>query len=272
MHCKATGKVNWLEIHATDTSASGEISDKNVVVRSAGDVCRPRPANCLLPFACHKLRHRSMAYPQENSAGKQVVVGSGCVECGAADIHAGLKRAYDVSVCPPCARMLPQYAVVSRTKAKDVYLLSDRELDSLPVQSKPNPHNAKFAPVKLYLTCQLQTLAWEKYGNWDGVEKERKKRADAKAARKAAAAGQAEASNAPSAANMLGLARTDATVAATAGPATEPAAGAKRARSGRSKHVCAEYKIQERADGSLQQVCEQCGAIKPVNTDDVFVL
>lgn len=168
--------------------------------------------------------------------------------------------------------MLPQYAVVSRTKAKDVYLLSDRELDSLPVQSKPNPHNAKFAPVKLYLTCQLQALAWEKYGDWDGVETERKKRADAKAARRAAAAaaGQEEEPSAPSAANLLGLSVAEG--AGAAEPAGPPAAGAKRARSASSKHVCAEYKIQERADGSLQQVCEQCGAIKPVNTDDVFVL
>ncbi len=114
----------------------------------------------------------------------QAVYGSsGCVECGAAEIDAELKSAFGVCVCNRCKKQGADYKVLSRTASKEAFLLSDSDFTMLKFLTKPNPRNAKWKPLQLYLQRQLRALAYAKYGNLEGLEAERAKRAAKRAER-----------------------------------------------------------------------------------------
>ena len=115
--------------------------------------------------------------------------GSGCEECGAAEIDPEIKSAFGISVCGRCRRQNADYKLLSRTASKDTFLLSDSDFTMLKFLSKENPRNSKWKPVQLYLQRQLRALSYAKHGNLQGLEAERASRAAKRAERQAASRG-----------------------------------------------------------------------------------
>lgn len=67
--------------------------------------------------------------------------------------------------------------LISRTNAKETYVLTDKELDSLAAEEAANPHRPKGPKQKLYQDAQLEELAIKKWGSAEAFQAERQKRA-----------------------------------------------------------------------------------------------
>jgi hypothetical protein len=65
---------------------------------------------------------------------------------------------------------------VTRKEAMQVYLLPEASLRVLTWEEKPNPHNTKFAPMKLYNRAEVRRLARKRHGGLQGLIEERKRR------------------------------------------------------------------------------------------------
>ncbi|KAK9842891.1 hypothetical protein WJX74_003996 [Apatococcus lobatus] len=72
---------------------------------------------------------------------------------------------------------------INKTAAKEMYCLSDKDLESLSPDEKRNPRNRHGATMKLYERAELEALAVEKYGSMDDVKAERHKRFQKRAQR-----------------------------------------------------------------------------------------
>jgi DNA-repair protein complementing XP-A cells len=108
---------------------------------------------------------------------------SQCECCGSIDIHQDYYKHYKISVCRDCTRK-PIYSQLTKTEAKQDYLLSESELKSLPFIIKKNPHKSTFSDMLLYLRKQLELFAIEKYGSLEELDMEMGKRETAKQERK----------------------------------------------------------------------------------------
>jgi hypothetical protein len=91
-------------------------------------------------------------------------------------------QAYGVSVCNGCSRSQQhpgnggssgggcgRYELISRSNAKQQFLLTDRDLRPLGSLERPNPQNQRWAGMRLYLASQVggcvcgdgRNLRWE---------------------------------------------------------------------------------------------------------------
>lgn len=80
---------------------------------------------------------------------------------------------FRVMVCFSCKESSNLYGIITKTQARNEYLLTDEELaDSklLPSISRKNPHNSRWADMKLYLRKQVQDFAIKKYGSLDAIK------------------------------------------------------------------------------------------------------
>ena len=117
-----------------------------------------------------------------------------CVDCGEADGQQRFFEAFGISVCYDCQRACKgqggKYQVITKSKAKDEYLLTDRQLDQqyggLGCLVQPNPHDSRFGDMKLYLRSQAEQLALQVWGSDEGLFDEKERRAEERQ-RKAAA-------------------------------------------------------------------------------------
>ena len=64
---------------------------------------------------------------------------------------------------------------ISKSKAKELYLLNDHDLDNLNVETRENYMNRN-KPIKLYSHDDLKDLAIEKYGNIDNINRIKKQK------------------------------------------------------------------------------------------------
>ena len=85
-----------------------------------------------------------------------------CIECHAADGQPKFRDAFGLEVCFDCQRAHRgaggKYRVISKSTAKTEYMLSDRALDGakggLGSFAVPNPHDARYGEMRLYLQSQ----------------------------------------------------------------------------------------------------------------------
>ena len=107
-----------------------------------------------------------------------------CVDCSEVDGQQKVWDAFGISVCFACQRAAQgaggKYQVVTKSKAKDEYLLTDRQLDraqgGLGCITRPNPHDSRYGDMRLYLRSQVERLALKTWGSDEAllVEKERR--------------------------------------------------------------------------------------------------
>ncbi len=98
------------------------------------------------------------------SAGASAVAArtGSCIECHAADGQPKFRDAFGLEVCFDCQRAHRgaggKYRVISKSTAKTEYMLSDSALDGakggLGSFAVPNPHDARYGEMRLYLQSQ----------------------------------------------------------------------------------------------------------------------
>jgi DNA-repair protein complementing XP-A cells len=100
-----------------------------------------------------------------------------CCECSSLKYNIPYYHAFHIAVCNNCQlQNTEKYTLISRTKAKEQYLLTDTDLDALLYLSKPNPHRSTYASMKLYRKIEIENIAFQRYGTADNIQLERQKR------------------------------------------------------------------------------------------------
>ena len=105
------------------------------------------------------------------------VLGMPCDECQLTFLTSSLYKNFNEPICDTCREKYSindeqddiddeqtiRYSLITRTSAKDKYLLTDYDLDkrepALKCIEKKNPHNRHWGVMRLYLRCQVQRLS-----------------------------------------------------------------------------------------------------------------
>ena len=106
-----------------------------------------------------------------------------CEKCGSLEVHEQFLEAFMVAVCRECGKKDDNYALLNKGTAKEEYLLSDDTLNFLKHLTKNNPMKCGWAPMKLYLTKQVREASIKRWGDEEGLQKERDRRAEQKSQR-----------------------------------------------------------------------------------------
>lgn len=151
--------------------------------------------------AMHELERRGAPPGPSQALRPRGPVEGMCEACLQAAAHPRFLETFGVSACFDCQRANKgeggRYQILTKSKAKDEYLLSDRQLDKsqggLGCLVQPNPHDSRYGDMKLFLRTQVEKLSNETWGSAEGVFEEKERRRTVrlqKAKRKAAAPGQ----------------------------------------------------------------------------------
>ncbi|EON66553.1 hypothetical protein W97_05798 [Coniosporium apollinis CBS 100218] len=112
----------------------------------------------------------------------QKEAGKKCRECGSLEIDWKWEECFGTCVCNACKEKFPEkYSLLTKTEARDDYLLTDPELkdtEILPHLLKPNPHKSTFASMHLYLRYQVEEYAFspQKWGSSEALDAEFERR------------------------------------------------------------------------------------------------
>ncbi|RWS13925.1 DNA repair protein complementing XP-A cells-like protein [Dinothrombium tinctorium] len=103
-----------------------------------------------------------------------------CDECNAEFGNSILKQHFDVNVCYKCAQCDPKYSLITRTDAKNEYLLKDCDLDlrepKLRYIVKKNPNPMAKGDMRLYLREEIEERALQVWESEEQLEEERIRR------------------------------------------------------------------------------------------------
>ncbi|KAH0540305.1 DNA repair protein complementing XP-A cells homolog [Cotesia glomerata] len=103
-----------------------------------------------------------------------------CEECKKDFKDSYLLQKFDYAVCDACRDPDDKHSLITRTEAKEEYLLKDCDFDrrepNLKYIVKKNPHNPRWGEMKLYLHLQIEKRALEVWGTEDDLLEEREKR------------------------------------------------------------------------------------------------
>ncbi|CDI98170.1 DNA repair protein complementing XP A cells [Echinococcus multilocularis] len=103
-----------------------------------------------------------------------------CDECSREFDDSYLLRNYDCQVCDGCRDSKGIHALVTRSTAKERYLLSDVDLDvrEPPLRRvyKKNPRNSSWGDMQLFLEAQVAARSLEIWGSEEKLEAERASR------------------------------------------------------------------------------------------------
>lgn len=100
-----------------------------------------------------------------------------CIECNEEFIESYLCTNFNYSVCDKCKNTDEKHVLITRTEAKNEFLLKDCDLDkrepTLKFISRKNPHNNRYAEMKLYLLLQVEKRAMEVWGDKEEIERQK---------------------------------------------------------------------------------------------------
>lgn len=107
-----------------------------------------------------------------------------CSLCQSIEIDEYLKKNFKVFICAKCKEEnRDAYSLITKTTAKEKYLLSEEELADtaiLPSVCRPNPLKTSWSQMRLYLKVQVENFATTKWGTLKNLEEELINRASAK--------------------------------------------------------------------------------------------
>ena len=113
-----------------------------------------------------------------------------CRDCGSLEIDWQWDELLKTQVCYTCKEKYPEkYSLLTKTEAKEDYLLTDPELRDetlLPHLEKPNPHKSTWNNMMLYLRVQVEEYAFsdQKWGSAEALDEEFERRQQETRARK----------------------------------------------------------------------------------------
>ena len=105
-----------------------------------------------------------------------------CRECSTLEIDWLWDEELNTQVCATCKEKFPEkYSLLTKTEAKEDYLLTDPELKDaslLPHIKKPNPHKSSWNDMMLYLRYQVEEYAFSaaKWGSSEALDEEFERR------------------------------------------------------------------------------------------------
>ncbi|CAO3686276.1 unnamed protein product [Rhizopus stolonifer] len=87
---------------------------------------------------------------------------------------------FHINLCSVCKEKYPEkYSLITKTEAKEDYLLTDPELkdpELLPHWSKPNPHKSTWNDMMLYVREMVEEYAFKKWDGPNGLDTEYERR------------------------------------------------------------------------------------------------
>jgi DNA-repair protein complementing XP-A cells len=113
-----------------------------------------------------------------------------CRECGTLEVDWKWLEIFSLAVCNACKEKMPEkYSLLTKTEAKEDYLLTEPELKDetlLPHLERPNPHKSTWHNMFLYLRCQVEEYAFseKRWGSAEALDEEFAKRETEKKRRK----------------------------------------------------------------------------------------
>ncbi|XP_056635612.1 DNA repair protein complementing XP-A cells homolog [Diorhabda sublineata] len=106
-----------------------------------------------------------------------------CEVCNKTFGTSWLFEKFNFKCCDGC-RNSETHKLITKTEAKETYLLKDCDLDKrepiLKFVQQKNPHNPRWGDMKLYLLLQIEKRALEVWGTEEQLEKERELREEKK--------------------------------------------------------------------------------------------
>jgi len=166
----------------TDLELEREAELKNVV--SQGQIVRVHGTKLIDTGGGFLLEEKDLA--EETEAEKVIVVqpagfvptdAPSCELCQREFSDSFLFSKYDHPVCDACKDTDDLHSFITRTDAKNEYLLKDEDFDKreplLKFMLRPNPHNPRWGDMKLYLRLQIEKRAIEVWGTLDKIEEQR---------------------------------------------------------------------------------------------------
>ncbi|XP_034939189.1 DNA repair protein complementing XP-A cells homolog [Chelonus insularis] len=103
-----------------------------------------------------------------------------CEECKKEFKDSWLLQKFDYAVCDLCKDPDDKHSLITKTEAKEEYLLKDVDLDKreppLKYIVRKNPHNPRWGEMKLYLHLQIEKRALEVWGTEEALVEEKEKR------------------------------------------------------------------------------------------------
>ncbi|OZJ03704.1 hypothetical protein BZG36_03300 [Bifiguratus adelaidae] len=111
-----------------------------------------------------------------------------CKDCGSIEIDPQFHQIFHLAICHKCKEAKPEkYSLITKTEAKEDYLLTDPELkdtELLPHWSKPNPRKSTWNNMMLYVREMVEEYAFRKWGDEEGLDAEWEKRESEKRKKK----------------------------------------------------------------------------------------
>ncbi|KAJ8669013.1 hypothetical protein QAD02_000272 [Eretmocerus hayati] len=103
-----------------------------------------------------------------------------CLECKKEFKDSFLLQKFDYPACDECRDNDGKHSLITRTEAKQEYLLKDCDFDkrepALKYILRKNPHNVHWGEMKLYLQIQIEERALQVWGTEEALIEEREKR------------------------------------------------------------------------------------------------
>ncbi|XP_063934050.1 DNA repair protein complementing XP-A cells homolog [Zophobas morio] len=111
-----------------------------------------------------------------------------CQNCQGSFGSSFLFNSFEVPVCNDCRKIDKEqenyYSFITKTQAKEEYLLTENDLQSLRFIIKRNPQGAIFASMKLYLAFQVEEISFQRWNGESGLDEEIARRRDERIKRK----------------------------------------------------------------------------------------
>ncbi|XP_067171852.1 DNA repair protein complementing XP-A cells isoform X2 [Apteryx mantelli] len=105
-----------------------------------------------------------------------------CEDCGKEFMDSYLMQHFDWATCDNCRDAEDKHKLITRTEAKEEYLLKDCDLDKrepvLRFILKKNPHNSRWGDMKLYLKLQVIKRSLEVWGSEESLQEAKELRHD----------------------------------------------------------------------------------------------
>ncbi|XP_075582738.1 LOW QUALITY PROTEIN: DNA repair protein complementing XP-A cells [Pelecanus crispus] len=107
-----------------------------------------------------------------------------CGDCGKEFMDSYLMQHFDWATCDNCRDVEDKHKLITRTEAKEEYLLKDCDLDKrepvLRFIVKKNPHNSRWGDMKLYLKLQVIKRSLEVWGSEESLQEAKELRRDSR--------------------------------------------------------------------------------------------
>lgn len=95
----------------------------------------------------------------------------GCQNCGSLTFSQEWFDVFNVVLCPSCKK---EEELITKSSAKENYMLTDGDLKKLGSISRNNPRKKDWSAMRLYLQSQCEKAAFEKHGDLEGIEQHRR--------------------------------------------------------------------------------------------------